>query len=172
MPIEQRPIETLGILDSFKVNSLSSIEIFGSKVVALLTRAATRDLYDINNMLYFGLFDETELPLLRKCTIFYYAIGGEEVSETFNLEKIDELTEYKIRTDLYPVIRKKEQFDLAAAKQRVTGYLSMFSELGDGETEFLRAFKNGEYHPELLFENEQILERICNHPMAMWKTRG
>jgi len=172
LPLEQRSIETLGILDSFKVNSLASIEIFASKIVALLTRAAARDLYDINNMIYFGLFDETELPLLKKCAIFYYAVGGEAVSETFNLEKIDELTEYKIRTDLYPVIRKKERFDLTAAKQRVSDYLSMFSVISDNEAEFLRVFKNGEYHPELLFEDVQILERIRNHPMAIWKTRG
>lgn len=141
LPSEQRSIETLGILDSFKVNSLASIEIFASKIVALLTRTAARDLYDINNMIYFGLFDETELPLLKKCAIFYYAVGGEAVYETFNLGKIDDLTEYKIRTDLYPVIRKKERFDLTAAKQRVIGYLSMFSELGDNEAEFLRHLK-------------------------------
>lgn len=46
---------------TFKVNSLAAIEIFASKIVALLTRTAPRDLYDINNMVYFGLFDETEL---------------------------------------------------------------------------------------------------------------
>nr|WP_094551252.1 nucleotidyl transferase AbiEii/AbiGii toxin family protein [Petroclostridium xylanilyticum] len=172
LPLEQKSIETLGILDSFKVNSLASIEIFASKIVALLTRAAARDLYDINNMIYFGLFDESELPLLKKCAIFYYVISGEAVSETFNLEKIDELTEHKIRTDLYPVIRKKERFDLTAAKQRVIDFLSMFSELDDNEAEFLRTFKNGEYHPELLFQDAQILERIRNHPMAIWKTRG
>lgn len=172
LPLEQRSIEILGILDSFRVNSLASIEIFSSKIVALLTRAAARDLYDINNMIYFGLFDKTELPLLKKCTIFYYAVSGGAVSETFNLGKIDELTEYKIRTDLYPVIRKKERFDLTAAKQRVIDYLSMFSKLSDNEAEFLRAFKNGEYHPELLFEDAQILECIRNHPMAIWKTRG
>jgi len=172
LPLEQRSIETLGILDSFKVNSLASIETFASKIVAMLTRAAARDLYDINNMIYFGLFDETELPLLKKCAIFYYAVGGGAVSETCNLGKIDELTEYKIRTDLYPVIRKKERFDLTAAKQRVSDYLSMFSVISDNETTFLRAFKNGEYHPELLFEDTLILERIRNHPMAIWKTRG
>ena len=172
LPVEQRPIETLGILEPFMVRSLASIEIFGSKIVALLTRAAARDLYDINNMVYFGLFDKTETPLLKKCAIFYYAVGSENVSETFHLDKIDELTEYKIRTDLYPVIRKIERFDLTAAKQRVKDYLSMFSEISDNEAEFIKTFKNGGYHPELLFEDAQILERIRNHPMAIWKTRG
>lgn len=171
LPLEQRAIETLGIFNSFKVNSLASIEIFGSKIVALFTRAAPRDLYDINNMIYFGLFDETELPLLKKCSIFYFAING-ETSEIFNLRKIDELTEYKVRTDLYPVIRKKERFDLIAAKQRAIEYLSIFSNLDENEIEFLRTFKNGEYHPDLLFNDIQILESIRNHPMAIWKTRG
>lgn len=172
LPLEQRAIETLGILDSFKVNSLASIEIFSGKIVALLTRAAARDLYDVNNMIYFGLFDETELPLLKKCAIFYYVISSKAVSETFNLKKIDELTEYKIRTDLYPVIRKKERFDLTAAKKRVINFLTMFSKLSGDEAKFLRAFKNGVYLPELLFEDPQILKRIRNHPMAKWKTQG
>lgn len=171
LPLEQRPIETLGILDSFKVNSLAPIEIFGSKIVALVTRAAARDLYDIYNMIYFNLFDETELPLLKKIVIFYYALGGEAASDPFNLGRVDGLTEYKIRTDLNPVIRKKERFDLKTAKKRVIDHLSMLSELSDNETAFLGAFNEGDYCPDLLFENMDILERIRNHPMVIWKTQ-
>lgn len=170
LPLAQRSIETLGILDSFKVNSLAAIEIFASKIVALLTRTAPRDLYDINNMVYFGLFDETELSLLKKCIIFYYAVSSTGVSESFDLTRIDELTEHRIRTDPYPVIRKKERFDLAAAKRRVADYLSILSELSDNEKEFLRIFMHGQYRPELLFEDARILERIRNHPMAIWRT--
>ena len=33
LPLEQRPIETLGILDSFKVNSLAPIEIFEARLL-------------------------------------------------------------------------------------------------------------------------------------------
>ena len=39
------------------------------------------------------------------------------------------------------------------------------------EKEYLDRFENGEYIPELLFEDENILDRIRNHPMALWKTR-
>ena len=171
LPLEQRSIETLDILDSFKVNSLAAIEIFASKIVALLTRTAPRDLYDINNMVYFGLFDETELSLLKKCIIFYYAVSSTDISESFDLTRTDELTEHRIRTDLYPVIRKKERFDLASAKRRVAVYLSILSELSDNEREFLRTFMHGQYRPELLFEDARILERIRNHPMAIWRTQ-
>lgn len=39
------------------------------------------------------------------------------------------------------------------------------------EKEFLKRFYNGEYIPELLFKDKKILDRIKNHPMALWKTR-
>lgn len=54
-----------------EVKTLEPIEIFASKTNALLSRAAARDLYDFNNMLYFGLFDESEYDLFRKCIVFY-----------------------------------------------------------------------------------------------------
>lgn len=39
------------------------------------------------------------------------------------------------------------------------------------EKEFLDRFKYGEYIPELLFNDKVIIDRIKNHPMALWKTR-
>lgn len=171
LPIEQRVIETLGIIESFHVNSLAAIEIFGSKIVELLTRAAARDLYDINNMIYYGLFDESELPLLRKCVVFYFAICGKASDELLDFKKFDDLTEHKIKADLYPTLRKKVKFDLAEAKKRSTEFLSMLLRLTDHEKEFLRKFSIGEYCPELIFEDTKIIERISNHPMALWKTR-
>ena len=68
---ELRYIETGGILDSAKIRTLAPIEIFASKINALISRAAARDLYDINNMILYSLFDEQETELLRQCVIFY-----------------------------------------------------------------------------------------------------
>lgn len=39
------------------------------------------------------------------------------------------------------------------------------------EVEFLNRFEEKEYIPELLFEDDKILNRIKKHPMALWKTR-
>lgn len=44
--------------------------------------------------------------------------------------------------------------------------------LTQGEKEFLDRFEGGMYVPELLFEDKDILGRIKDHPMAIWKTRG
>jgi hypothetical protein len=43
--------------------------------------------------------------------------------------------------------------------------------LAPKEKEFINNFANKKYIPELLFDDQEILDRIKNHPMALWKTR-
>jgi len=73
-------------------------------------------------MVAFELFDEFEETMLRKCVMFYSAIGSEIPPEKFDIDCIDSLTSYKIRTDLQPVLHKRDWFDLSAAQERVKGY--------------------------------------------------
>jgi hypothetical protein len=35
----------------------------------------------------------------------------------------------------------------------------------------MNRFNQKEYHPELLFDDPLILERIAEHPMALWKCK-
>lgn len=167
-----RTVNILGLDSEMKIRSLDPIEIFGSKIVALLSRTAARDLYDLNNMVFFGLYDETDLPILRKCVIFYYAIGSKRISASFQIDSIYQLTKYKIKTDLLPVIRRADTFDLRAAQERVHKFLTELLRLDENEALFLRTFSRGEYRPELLFYDTKILERIRNHPMVIWKMKN
>ncbi|MBS3985956.1 MAG: nucleotidyl transferase AbiEii/AbiGii toxin family protein [Selenomonadales bacterium] len=169
---EHRELQPLGLFDSLSVHSLAPLEIFGSKIVALLTRAAARDLYDINNMIYFGLFDESQWPLLKKCAVFYSALGSQEAAACFPLDNVDTLTKHKIKTDLLPVIRRTEHFDLQSVQRQVKEFLSSTLCLDDCEIAFLRAFAKKEYRPELLFDDKDILSRVENHPMVLWKMRN
>jgi hypothetical protein len=41
--------------------------------------------------------------------------------------------------------------------------------LSTEEREFIEQFDQGIYQPELLFDETDILERIKEHPMAIWK---
>lgn len=75
----------------------------------------------------------------------------------------------RIKTDLYPVLRNKDKFDLKTAQMQVKAWLESLLKLEDNEQEFLDAFRNKTYQPELLFESTEIVERIRNHPMALWK---
>ena len=169
-PLVHRQIQTGGVLEEFEVLSVDGTEIFGSKIKALLDRTAPRDLYDVDNMVKYGLFHGSEeRDMLRKCALFYIAVGNREVPERINLDAIDEITRYRIKTDLIPVKRKKEKLDLEETKQRVKDYLEDTMCLTDSESRFLQEFREKKYHPEYLFKNQEIINRLEKHPMALWK---
>lgn len=154
-PLSYRKIQTGGLLEEFKILSVEGTELFGSKIKALLDRAAPRDLYDIDNMIKYGRFHGSEeRNTLRKCAVFYMAVGNKETPEEINIEAVDEITWYRIKTDLLPV--KKEKFDLDEAKQRVKGYLVDTMRLSDSEDRFLHEFREKRYHPEYLFEDQEV----------------
>ena len=73
---EERPIITELFSSGYKVKSLAPLEIYGSKVNALLSRAVARDLYDARNMIHYGIFDKSEEDMLKKCVVFYAAISA------------------------------------------------------------------------------------------------
>jgi len=163
--------QTTGVLSTSPILILSPIEIFASKIVALSSRAAARDLYDINNMVFYGLFNKSEMNLLRKCAVFYLAIAGENIENGFNFQRLANITKYKIKTELQPMIRYKEKFDLRAAHDRVTSFLDEHMLLNEMETAFLKNFSLGQYEPKLLFDDNYIIERIKCHPMVVWRLR-
>jgi predicted nucleotidyltransferase component of viral defense system len=171
LPVQEMKIITEHFESEYRLNCLNALEIFGSKINALISRAAARDLYDVYNMVRFGLFDESEEQLLRKCVVFYAAISAKEINKSFDTKAIDSITKYKIRTDLFPVLTKHDLFELDSAKRTVKEYISKLMVLTPQEQEFLESFEAKEYNPELLFDDADIIYRIKSHPMALWKIR-
>lgn len=165
----KRKIVTDAFDDSMEIRTLDPMEIFAAKTNALMNRAAARDLYDFNNMIFYGLFDESEYELFRKCIIFYASISAEVINKTFDTSVIDRLNFSKIRRDLFPVLRKKDNFNLEERKTAAKKFIDQLMILTPEEKEYLNAFENKEYKPELLFADEKILNNIQNHPMAVWK---
>ena len=92
-------------------------------------------------------------------------------STEFKFEAIDNLTFSQIRSSLLPVLRKTERFYFENAKIEVKEFLSNLLVLTVDEKLFIEKFNQKEYCPELLFDDKEILERIKEHPMAIWKTR-
>lgn len=170
LPLIYKEIE-IDFLPHYQIRGLSPLELFGSKIKALLERTAARDLYDIYNMLNANLFRKEELPTLRKIILFYCAVGGNKPpSIEFKFDAIDKITFSQIRSSLLPVLRKTKRFDLEKAKIEVKEFLSGLLVFTADEKLFIEKFNMKEYRPELLFEDTNILERIREHPMAIWKT--
>lgn len=142
---EERPIVNEHFSADYMVKSFSPIEIFGSKINAMLNRAAARDLYDVRNMIYFDVFENSEKEMLKKCVVFYAAISAKRINKTFDTKGLDLITQRKIRTDLFPVIKKSDDFDLVLAKKLAKEYISDLMVLTQGEKEFLDRFEGGMY---------------------------
>lgn len=155
------------------VNSLSLIELYASKIKALLERGAARDLFDVHTMIQNNIIADSQKPLLRKCVVFYAAVGGNAKPSTeFSMQAVERLQFKQIRATLFPVLKKGSFYDLEAAKQNVCEYLKDLMELPDAERYFIERFNAGEYKPDLLFNEREIVERIRSHPMALWKTKS
>lgn len=171
LPVARREVKLPWNQDSLTVLSVAPLEIFASKTVALLTRTAPRDLYDIHNMVRYGLFDESEEDMLRRCAVFYSAIGAEQPPAKFELDNIGRVSSQQIKRDLDPVLRKGEKFDLDAVQKEVRDYLESILIPTKEEEMFWRAFAEGSYCPEWVFGDSRELQNISNHPMALWKCR-
>lgn len=162
-------VDFTGIKNEIMV--LQPLELFGSKITALIARSAPRDMYDVNNMLKYHIFDAEEQNLLRKISIFYMVVGGDYSKMDFNYTKISNTTYPQIRKGLIPLLKKSEHFDFEQVKIDVKNFVSGLMIPTDSEKRFVEEFNNGNYKPGLLFDEPDILERIKNHPMAEWKTK-
>ncbi|HDP77249.1 MAG TPA: nucleotidyl transferase AbiEii/AbiGii toxin family protein [Mesotoga infera] len=172
LPVEIRSTLIPGILQGVHCRCVDPIEILASKIVALLTRAAVRDLYDANRMISHLSLSENDKELLRKCILFYFSIGSSGIPESLDFAMLKRITEYRIRTELLPVLRKTEKIDLDEILKGVEKFLSNLLVFTARESKFIDKFGKRDYNPELLFDDSQIVERIKHHPMALWKTNN
>lgn len=168
-PLARREVKLSWSDEVLTVLSVAPLEIFASKIVALLNRMAPRDLYDMHNMVKYGLFDESEEEMLHKCVVFYSAIVAEKPPKRFELDSIGKVSSQQIKRDLDPVLRKGERFDLELVQQEVREYLASILKPTKQEELFWNAFSEGEYHPDWIFGESNELENIAKHPMALWK---
>ncbi|MDR1706963.1 MAG: nucleotidyl transferase AbiEii/AbiGii toxin family protein [Prevotella sp.] len=173
LPIVEKKVNIDFLQFDSEVKTLSTLELFGSKIKALIERTAPRDLYDIHNMLKYNIIHPDEMDKLRKIILFYLAVGGNDKPlYSYSFESIDNLKFAQIRSSLLPVLKKSERFDFESAKVEVKEFLMKLMIFTEEEKSFIENFNNNVYRPELLFENTEIIERIKNHPMAIWKMRN
>lgn len=69
------------------------------------------------------------------------------------------------------ILAVKDKFDLEGKKQQAKGYIASLMKLTEAEMDYMESYIAKEYKPELLFEDAEIVERLRNHPMALWKCK-
>ena len=169
LPLEQKSIMAKGIIEPFEILTLNNVELYASKINALLSRATPRDLYDVNAMIEQNVI--SDMTLLKKCLIFYNMVGGEQDIDNLNFENINRIDFKKFKTQLKPVISKSDKFDLETAKDNVINYLKDLIILESAEKDFISNFRANIFMPHLLFDTREHTFNSLLHPMALWRCK-
>ena len=153
------------------IHCIHPIEIYATKLCALLSRSTARDLYDVYTLSKYNLFDDDEKSLLKQCFMLEYIAVNDYKLRDMKIDNIEKLKRQDIRTKLLPTLkdRNPRKSNVDEMKKAVSEYLKDILIIDDNIKEFYDKFKKGIYEPELLFENKEIIERIKEHPMIMWK---
>lgn len=170
------PVETeinLVLKRDLRVRRLADAELIGSKINALLVRTTPRDVYDVYKLYTDKKISEEEL--VKKIAIFYVTLGVEKPVNFENIYdkamgKIDGLSYNQLRETLIPVLHKGEKTDIPKMSQCVMQELKQLFKLTETEKEFITAFNDGAYRPQLLFDGLNVND-LSAHPMALWKVR-
>ena len=153
------------------LHCIHPIEIYAAKLCALLSRTTARDLYDVYTLSKYNLFDDDEKRLLKQCFMLEYIAVNDYKLEDMDIEKIEKLKRQDIKTKLLPTLkdRNPKKNNVDEMKREVREYLKDILVVDDNIKEFYDKFQKGIYEPELLFDDKEIIERIKEHPMIMWK---
>jgi hypothetical protein len=161
----------VGSYSASRIPVLDLHELAAGKLAALLARHASRDLFDVHQLLTSG---DLNRELLRLGFVIYGAMNRRDW-RTVNADDVG-YDVGEIENHLVPVIRSdylKEQKAgdwaermIAECRERLGIVLPM----SDTEIEFLdQLLDHGEIKPELLTADAQMGKRIKSHPLLQWK---
>lgn len=151
------------------VSTLQVEELFGRKLRALITRGASRDLYDAYRLLVKKL--GIDLNALRKSFIFYLCCHGDPRKISPNL--VERISQKDIKTDLLPLLRKGEKIKAKEMKSKVLPLLEKFLTFESNEEKFIEElYDNKNNLPELLFKNLDYNKKLQNHPGVKWRIKN
>lgn len=150
------------------ISVLNLNELVGMKLKALYDRTSIKDLFDIFQLI--NIFPSLDDQAIRKSFLFYYTLASLKYeNDTFN--KINCITKKNLISTLYPVIPKKSGCNLEIMKNSVLEFAYDIFSFTNKELEFAEAFHEGFYYPELLFENNDVIERAKQNPIANYKIK-
>jgi hypothetical protein len=168
-PVRKQSSSTVGGVKVRETPVLDPHELAAGKLAALLSRRASRDLFDAHELL-------TKLALdrdtLRLAFVVYGAINRKDWRTVASSDVTFEQSE--LRNELLPVLRHGTLTDTGEwatnLVQETREALSIVLPLATTERRFLDALLDkGEIEGTLLTDDAAMSERIKNHPGLLWK---
>lgn len=166
---EQGELWQPGELDRPEVRTVSLQEIVVGKMLAMLDRGASRDVWDLAN-LPAPANDVKGLPSFRAWFIALAAILDHPLP-TYTLSRLKGLvTERAVVEQLAPMLAVDAPPRADDLVKQAWAVLSEFMTLRANEAAYIASIERGELRPELLFpDDREAAQRIAEHPAILWK---
>ena len=153
---------------------LNFSEIVAGKLCALFARDASRDLFDVYQIVIQQGFDAKKMKTLF---FIYGAMDSKKDWRTISLEDIN-ANQIDLKNKLIPMLRRNEAKTLQSARDLAKIYvetcrekLSPFFPLSKNEIAFYDHLKKGEVKPELLSKDKDMIEKIKSHPAILFQAK-
>jgi len=148
---------------------LDDVELLAGKIIALLSRYAPRDLFDIYQMI--ASFLSLDPRLLRSLLLFNGMTARTSVFDLFEL-KLESITQRDIKNILRPLLHAVSYPSREEMLLRVEKFLPPYLSFTDEEEAAIKSFyKTGELDLDTLFPQEDIQKRILRSPSLQWKVQ-
>ncbi len=160
---------------SVLVRTFADAELVGGKAKAFFDRVKVRDLYDVFNLrAVCEKLVGSERNTMHK-VILYYASVSACFPNDFSVRPqrfADKQSELK--KQLYPMLRvSANKPSLEELTTCADAFIANWVQpQTDSEREYLRLFAQGEYRPELLFDDAAMARAASINPEALWKLQN
>ena len=173
-PLLPVAVRTSPLRPETRVATLSDAELIGGKICAYLERVQLRDLYDLNSINRFlSDKDEQYLNMVHKVALYYYTISKRfPQSLAYRSRRFSEL-EGEIGNQLEPVIENGARVSLDFLCEKVEALVDGLTlPRNEREQEYASHFSQGEFRPELLFDDATIVDHARKDPAVLWKLQN
>ena len=150
-----------------RVEILCFEELMAGKISALIQRVAVRDIYDIYRFLNWK--GNYEAEKIRKLSIIFAAAGRKDI-RNFDPNLIKNIQEEDFKRELHPMLPAQKRVGREELLGCVIPFIKDLLSFEEKEKSFLNLLlDNAEYHPELIFNDSEIVDKLKRHPVVLWK---
>ncbi len=165
--------KNVGDFSAENIPILNKDELFASKLVATFARDASRDIYDVYN-----LMSNNDTFNFKKVKIAFIVYGAMNSFDFRNISEKDLfLSERDFKNKLIPVVKSKSMIKEKSFYQEIERtcekIIAFILPYGEKELEFIEKInEHGIIEPKLITENENLCRRILNQPQLVWKCKN
>ena len=144
------------------------LELWSGKIVATISRAEPRDLFDLGYMPQ-SIRKSKNLPR----TVTFLGSGTRDDWSTVRLDILDNITSENLHRRLLPVVRTEEPMHWKGLVDKARQTLRPLLRFREREKLYLRLLeKEGKYQPEILFPEKELQTKLQQHPLLLWKAQN